>query len=344
MNEIAHRRHLLNQARAALHQPSSRTTESLLIDLGRCYRIGCTDAEASDEAAALVAEADLLLDGLKQALQGRDLATLRLPPLDEAHRWLASPRTRHGAVLDAFDRHGAVQAALSLLAPDSEPHRRASAEAAEALGALQIAAVRAPEAILELTLSALERIVLAGVVPGEDPLLLALDDLARRHLASALQGQPLPAPTTIRVRPLDAAQAEALGNALALAMQRSRPLQVAPDLLELADFPAPPAGSRRSFDLRLHNAPQEGPRRESIELLQDVQVTVTEEEIEVEFQGDPHDAVLLVPLHQGQPGEPCPVRSGNHPRHLIFSPPAPLPDAPDGYALVIGDRLAVLRR
>ena len=343
MNELTIRRQILTSAAALLRGDRAPSTGELLLHAGRVYRLSCTDADASEEAAALVAEADALLDPLAQAARGRDLDAVLLPDLAPAREWLASPRSHHAATLALLDHLGALQAALSLIAPESPTYRRAS-EASDALVQdLQIAAVRAPEATLDLAVAALEQMTSAGVVPGEDRALLALDALAQRNIAAALRGQPLPAPRAIRVRPIAAEQAEALGKALALAMQRSQPLQVAPDLLQLADFPAPPAGSRRFFDLTLHNAQPGAPLRESIELMRDVRVTVTDEEIEVELQDAPQGAVLLVPLRSGDPGDPCPQRSGNHPNHLVFTPPSPEEDL-EGYALVVGDRLAFLRR
>jgi hypothetical protein len=341
MNELTPRRQIVTQAAALLE--GDTPPDEFLYRLGALCRLSCTDAEASDEAAALVDEADALLPRLQQAALSRDLSGAPLPELSAARAWLAAPRGHHAAVLDALDRLGAVLAALSLVAPGSPAHQQADVAMNELTRRIHEAATRSPQALLDLATAALERIVTAGVVPGQDRALLALDAVAQRTLASALRGEPLTAPCSFRVRPLAAEQAEALGRALAAAMQWSQPLQVAPDLLQLVDFPAPPAGSRRVFDLTLHGAPPAEPLRETIELMQDVRVTVTDEEIEVELLGEQTGAVLLVPLHRGEPGRPCPSRSGNHPRHLVFTPP-PAEEELDGYALVVGERLAFLKR
>ncbi|RYE90662.1 MAG: hypothetical protein EOO75_09845 [Myxococcales bacterium] len=142
--------------------------------------------------------------------------------------------------------------------------------------------------------------------------------------------------------PLDRARAEALGQALAAALQRSSPLAVSPELLDLAAVMAP-AGSVRggARDVTLHGA---APALvdESVELLADVVVRASADEIEVELRGAERSPVLLVPLVGGEPRTPCACRTGGHARHLVFTPS----DEPglEGYALIVGDRLAFLRR
>jgi hypothetical protein len=342
MNEIIQRRQTLTHAAATLDNGALPPAD-FLYRLGQVYRLSCTDGDASDEAAALIDEADALLARLQEDAPRRQLQGAQLPDLALAHAWFAAPRGHHAGILATLDRLGATLAALSLVAPGSPLHHQADVAMNELSRRVQSAAAPASGALLDLAVAALEHIALNGIVPGEDRALLALDAIAQRSISAAFHGEPLPTPRVFPVRPLAAEQAEALGKALAAAMQRSQPLQVAPDLLQLADFPTPPAGSRRAFDLMLHGAAPDAPLRESIELMQDVQVTVTDEEIEVELLGEVSGAVLLVPLHRGEPGQPCPSRSGNHAGHLVFAPPPPDADL-DGYALVVGDRLAFLRR
>ncbi|MCS6900142.1 MAG: hypothetical protein RMJ98_03570 [Myxococcales bacterium] len=340
MNELPIRRQILTQAAALL--AGAPSPEDFLPCLGALYRLSCTDAEASDEAASLVDEAEALLLKLVQTASRLDFSSLSLPDISPVQAWFAAPRDHYAAVLGLIDHLGAILAALALVAPGSSLHQQADIAMNELTRCIEEAAARSPRALLNLSTTALERMATTGVVPGADRALLALDAVARRALASALQGEPLTAACSFRIRPLDAKQADALGRMLATAMQRSQPLQVAPDLLQLVDFPAPPTSSRRTFDLTLHGAPSGMHLRETVELMQNVHVTVTDEEIEVELQGELDSTVLLVPLHRGEPGRPCPSRSGNHPRHFVFTPP-PAEEELNGYALVVGDRLAFLQ-
>jgi len=342
MNDLIIRRQLLTQAEALLSPSAAASSSDFLLHVGQVYRVSCTDADASDEAASLVDQADALLEKLLQAARGRALDDAQLPELSGVHGWLRAPRGHFAEVLSALDRLGAFKAGLSLAAGGSALDHQADVATNELVRRIEEAAARSPGALFELGIAALERAVAHGIVPGEDRALLALDAVVQRRLSSALRGQPFEAPRSTRVRPLDAEQAAALGSALASAMQRSQPLRVAPDLLELSSFPVIP-GSSRAFDLILHNAATAAPLHQSVELMRDVRVTVTDEEIEVELLNDEQGAVLLVPLVQGEPGRPCPSRSGNHPHHLVFTPAFPEAGL-DGYALVVGDRLAFLRR
>lgn len=341
MNELNTRRHILTQAAALLTDDAAPSSE-FLYRLGQVYRISCTDADASDEAASVVDEADALLERLRQSAARRSFTDVQLPELTATHAWLRAPRSHHAEVLSALDRLGGIQAGLSLVAGGSTPYHQADVATNELVRRIDEALQTSPAALFDLGVAALERIAQQGHVPGEDRALIALDGAVHQHLSAALRGQAIAAPQAIRVRPIAAEQAEALGKALAMAMQRTQPLRVAPDLLDLTAFPAMTA-SRRSHDLMLHNAAPSAPVNTSVELMRDVRVTVTEDEIEVELLADEQGSVMLVPLINGEPGTPCSSRSGNHPRHLVFAPTAPEPGL-DGYALVVGDRLAFLKR
>lgn len=338
MTDLFTRRQILNAAADLLDRgPSALTADEFLLRAGQVYRIACTDAEASDEAADLVDQADALLERFRAEGHGLPLSGLTLPDVGQAERWLQAPAPRFAEVLETLDRVGAIKAGLALL----DGARPEVDQASDRLVAqIQAATERHPEALFDLGVAALERIAERGLVPGEDAALLALDEAVQRRLTSALAGQPLEANRTFRVRPLASEQAQALGQALALAMQRTNPLAVAPDLLELAPFTA--AASSRGHDLVLHGVSPRASVDLSVELMRDVRVSVHEDEIEIELLGNESGPVLLVPLVRGEPDRPCASRSGNHPRHLIFTP-APADPNLDGYALVVGDRLAFLK-
>ena len=52
--------------------------------------------------------------------------------------------------------------------------------------------------------------------------------------------------------------------------------------------------------------------------------------------------VMLVPLERGEPGAPCASRGGAKPTETVFTLNEATPSL-DGYALVVGDRIAFLK-
>ncbi len=335
MNDLDLRRQILSRA-SALTQPAGLADAELLRLLGQSYRLACTDEGDSDEAAQVVADADRLLDQARASLAGRTPVAAS-PDLALVEDWLADPHGPASAVLDVIDALGAQQAGLEALGAEAT----LAPVVAQLADRIRLAGARHPGALVELARLAAERSVVQGVVPGADDAMLALDDVLHRHLTSALR-RTSQAPRRLGLRPLDTARAEQLGQTLAAALQRKSPLTVSPELLDLAAFFT--TGGPRSVgrDVMLHGASSGQSADESLELMRNVTVRVTADEIEVELQGDESGPVLLIPLVDGEPRLPSPSRAGSHARHLVFSPS----DEPglDGYALIVGERLAFLKR
>lgn len=340
MNELNIRRKILDNARSQASEITSLSTSDLFYLLGQIYRLSCTDAEASKEASTIVNEADEWLNKFQEFALQRSLEELEFPELNATYAWLTAPQDHYAAVLSVLDRLGAILVALSLVAHGSEQYQRAEVVVQETVRRLRKAVVHAPETLLDLGMAALEQIATTGIVYGDDLVLQELDTIAQEALSSALRGNLL-ASRTIRVRPLAVEEAEMLGKILSTALRRSQPLEVAPDLLELASTDIWGYRSKPAYDLVLHQAVQKVQQQERVELMMGIEVTISAEEIEVEFQEN-QGTVLLVPLHRGEPGVPCRSRSGNHANHWVFMPAEPK-EGLDGYALIVGDRLAFLR-
>lgn len=342
MNTLTTRHQILNAAAALLdggtqHLPA----DELLCRVGEVFRVACTDGSDSDEAASLVDRADALLDRFQAETRGRSFEGVRLPDTGDLRSWLRAPSAHAAAILSSLDRLGAIAAGLTVLAEGSRPSDEALGAVREATRLIEEATERSAASLFDLGVAALERVVERGSVHGADGALLALDGAVHQRLQAALRGEDL-APgrqAAERVRPISAEQASQLGSLLARALQRKQPLEVAPELLDLSAFPG--WGSPASRDLVLHSADMTPTSRE-VRLMKDVRVTLAESEIEVEVKGDEASPVMLVPLIHGEPGDPCPCRSGNHPRHFVFSPADPETGL-EGYALVVGDRLAFLK-
>ncbi|RYE92473.1 MAG: hypothetical protein EOO75_06640, partial [Myxococcales bacterium] len=113
MNDLDLRRQILSRA-SALTAPASLSDADALRLLGQSYRLACTDEDASDEAARIVADADALVQSARAALEQRPLSVPR-PDLSAVEAWLDDPRGPVTPVLDAIDELGALRAGLAAL-------------------------------------------------------------------------------------------------------------------------------------------------------------------------------------------------------------------------------------
>jgi hypothetical protein len=331
--------------------PASAPLVDVAARLGAVVRVACGD-DGDPEGAQLVADADALLatgNGALPALAARLTSSpaeaVELPPTPSLGPWLASPRGPFSAALAELDRLGAVTAGLGVLAPGSTAHRQAQSAVDHAAALVSGAALARGGEMLDAAVAAAERIAAEGVAPGADDALLALSDVCGDRLAAALRGEPLEAPRGFHIRSIDADVASQLGARFAKALSRTSPLEVSPDLMELA--PQGAGLGHAEGDLVLHGASEASVLEPTaVELLKGVLVKYVGSELEVELAADA--SVLVVPIFRGEPGDPCPVRSGAHTRHLVFTLSLAADDARgddlDGYALVVGDRLAFLKR
>ncbi len=337
------RTQVLRQAQGLLDTGLAAVSlDELVVQVGALERLTCTDEDDSAELSAVIDEAGRLQGLLVAAAASLPVATLPLPATDSIRRWLASPAGPFARALAQIDRLGAVATGLAILAPGSAAHQEAAATDAAIAAQIQQAARSGGASMVDAAEAAANLLVARGVAGTSEQGLLALSEVLSDRIAAALRGETLEAPALFRLAPIETDQALALGAALATALQRKQPLEVAPDLIELSGSVAwgSPLSGR---DLVLHGAENQAVARRDVELLRNVRIVVGEDEIEVELLGDEKGAALLVPMVKGNPGEPCPVRSGNHPGHLVFSLPA-TSEPVDGYALVVGDQLAFLKR
>ncbi len=304
--------------------------------VGRVARVACGD---DDDGLDLPGRADALLERARAAFAGPALAAgapaARGGAID---RWLAAPRGPFSAALAELDELGALAAGLAELAPGSPAARALDGRVGELARALRDRAREARRPMFEAALAASSRVVERGVHPEHDRALLALADVVGLQLAAALEGEPID-DEAWKVRATEPALAERLGALLARALERPAPLAVAPDMVELAAYGLR-HGPASVGDLVLHEGgPDAAAKAERVELLPGVWVRPLEAELEVETSPDAAAPCLLT-LVAGEPGEPCPSREGHRAGQLVFSL---APDA-EGYALVVGEQVALLRR
>lgn len=294
--------------------------------VGRLLRVAEGDVE-TDEDAALADEAT----ALATTLLARPRVELALPDGAALRAHLAEPRGAVGPAADEVDRLGAWTAVLLRGAPASDAATRAR-EAGRAL-ATTVSDRAFDLALVPLAEAVSRRVADEGVVADAEPVTLALTDVLGAALAHALRGDALSTPAP----PLGATEAAALATVLARALGKVSFAAPA----ELFDVAVP--ATRREAALTLHESTQRAPEQ-TIVVFGGVEVTVGPDEIRVVVpHGAPRDAPALVCIERGQPGAPCPSRGGATSRETVFAVPASRRDL-DGFALVIGDRLAFLRR
>jgi hypothetical protein len=313
--------------------------ERLLTAVGRAARVACGD---DDEGLGLPDRADALLARAREAFgdltppAGEDAAVGA--PGGEALRWLDSTRGPFSSALAELDELGALAAGLSQLAPSSPAADALSRRIAGLARAVEGRAPSERRAMFEAAMAASALVAERGVHPDYDRALLALADVVGLQLSAALEGEALD-DEAWKVRSVEPAVAERLGALLARALERPNPLAVAPDMVELAaqGFWRAPASVG---GLVLHEeALEAAAKAERVELLPGIWVRPLEGELEVETEAGA-EAPCLLRLVGGEPGEPCPAREGNRAGQLVFTL---APDA-EGYALVAGERVALLRR
>lgn len=319
---------------------------------GRVARVACGDDE---DERGLPERADALLDRARSAFArvaaGGDFASrgdlavaastgdlAATAPTGDVERWLASPRGPFASALSELDGLGALAAGIAELAPNAPAGRLLAGRVGELARAIGDRARAERRAMFEAGMAASALIAERGVHPEHDEALLALADVVGLQLTAALAGEPID-DEAWRVRATDRALAERLGALLARALERPAPLAIAPDMVELSA-----QGWRQapmsSGDLVLHETSAEATAKaERVELLAGVWVRPLEGELEVETSSG-GEAPCLLPLVGGEPGEPCPSREGHRAGQLVFS----LTPEAEGYALVTGDRVALLRR
>lgn len=314
--------------------------ERLLAAVGRASRVACGDDE---EGLGLPERADVLLERAReifgQITPSAETLTFGAPRGDVS-RWLASTRGPFSSALTELDDLGALAAGLEQLAPHAPAAGPLSDRIDELEGAFRGRARDGQErrAMFEAAMAASSLIAERGVHPEHDRALLALADVVGAQLSAALEGEPLD-DDAWKVRAVEPGVAERLGALLARALERPNPLAIAPDMVELAA-----QGSWRApasiGDLVLHEGSLESAAKaERVELLPGVFVRPLEGELEVETASEAEAPCLLV-LVGGEPGEPCPAREGHRAGQLVFTL---VPEA-EGYALVAGERVALLRR
>jgi hypothetical protein len=315
--------------------------ERLVAAVGRASRVACGDDE---EGLGLPERADALLERAREifgnvAPPSAEALTLGAPR-GEVSRWLTSTRGPFSSALTELDDLGALAAGLEQLAPHAPAAGLLSDRIAELERAFRGRARDGQErrAMFEAAMAASSLITERGVHPEHDRALLALADVVGAQLSAALGGEPLD-DDAWRVRAVEPGVAERLGALLARALERPNPLAIAPDMVELAA-----QGSWRApasiGDLVLHEGSLESAAKaERVELLPGVFVRPLEGELEVETAPGAEAPCLLV-LVGGEPGEPCPAREGHRAGQLVFT----LAPEAEGYALVAGERVALLRR
>lgn len=308
----------------------------LLASVGRVARVACGD---DDEGLGLPERAEALLDRARVALANASLGVdAASAEAGSFGRWLASPRGPFSAALTELDSLGAIAAGLAELSPEAPSTRSLAARIDELAHQIRERARSERRSMFEAAMAASALVAERGVHPEHDAALLALADVVGLQLAAALEGEPLD-DEAWKVRATEPAVAERLGALLARALERPSPLSVAPDMVELAAHRWHHAPASVG-DLVLHeNAPETSARAERVEILPGIWLRPLDGELEVETPpGSP--APCLLTLSNDEPGEPCSSREGNRAGQLVFS----LTPAAEGYALVAGERVALLRR
>ncbi len=308
----------------------AKTTDTLspadVWALGRLLRVAEGDAE-TDEEAALAEEAS----ALATTLLARGRAALEWPHGEALLSHLSDPRGAFEPAADEVDRLGAWSAVTLRAEPSSDAAARARDTGREL--AVAVASTPFEAALVPLAEAVSRRIAAEGVVVDAEPVSLALTELLGEALTRALGGEPLFAP---RAR-LDEADVAALASILARALGKVS-FAVPAELFDVA-IPA----ARRESALTLHEAAPRAPEQ-TVVVFGSVEVTVGATELRVVVpQGGPREAPALVCIERGQPGEPCSSRGGATSRETVFTLPARRREL-DGFALVIGERFAFLRR
>jgi hypothetical protein len=303
--------------------------------VGRVARVACGDDDAGLE---LPERAEALLERARAAFGSAPPPDAIAAKAGELDRWLDAPRGPFSAALAELEGLGALSAGLAELSPAAPAARSLAGRVGELARAIGERARDHRRTMFEAAMAASALIAERGVHPEHDAALLALADVVGLQLAAALEGEPLD-DEAWKVRAVEPAVAERLGALLARALERPGPLDVAPDMVELAarGFRQAPASVG---DLVLHEgALDAAAKAERVELLPGVWVRPLEGELEVETSAGAASPCLLA-LVEGEPGEPCPSREGHRAGQLVFTL---APDA-EGYALVAGERVALLRR
>lgn len=258
------------------------------------------------------------------------------------------------AVLFAdLERVGALLAGARVVSFD-HPSLRALADRAEA--ASRLGDGEAPTSRRRVTLALLANAHIAehGAVPGPDDAVIAVSDALVPALHAAFRGERIdtllgPEPrserarplVTERARPLAASELTRLGLILQTALDRQKPLAIAPDLLELTPFFL----ASSAPELVLHDDGNEEPIL-AAEPFPGVLLRVHLDVLEIELgaavpAGGAYPEPVLLPLVGDAALSPCRCRAGQTARHFVFEPS----DHPavDAYALLLGDDVAVLR-
>lgn len=304
--------------------------------VGAAARVAGGDAE--DDAEALLVDAAEALLAKARGIAVAPVAALPDTPALDA--LLLSPRGPFTAALLELDRLGSTIAGLSALGHSSAP--AAIAHAARLAARIRDVARSSSADLLRAGEAASRAIAERGVDIEADAALVALADVVDLRLRAALGGEPLEPAAPVRAATLPAALAASLGATLARALGRAT-LDVSPDLLELA---APGAMSVRGADLVLHGAAAaaETHAPAPIEVLRGVRVTYRHGELVVDLSRVVSPStVMLVAIERGEPGVFCDKRGGATPSEVVFTLTDPTPEL-DGWALVVGDDLAFLRR
>lgn len=304
-----------------------------LTDVGAVARVASGDAEDAP-SARLVDEADALLARARAARFHGD-ATFAMPAVD---RWLADPRGPFSEAVAELDRLGAITSALAFVDPSGDAHAAAAARVAALVERIGGAARVHGALLLDAAILASERIAAGGVDGAGDGALIALADVLGARLDAALAGEPLEAKTSVRAARLDASRATELGVVLAKALGRTT-LDVSPDLLELAAHLVSPASAR---DIVLHGTEATESQPLPVEILRGVHVTIGNGELVADVADRGRSVVMLVPIERGEPGTPCTARGGATTSETVFTLHEVTAEL-DGYALVVGDRIAFLR-
>lgn len=302
-------------------------TAASVWDLGRLLRVAHSDAETDDEAR-VVDEAAAICS----TLVVRDREALPVPSGDAIRRHLANPAGPLRQAADEIDRLGALTAVLQLTQPDGNEAREARATSAAL--ALAVTHVRDTASLLPLAEAVSRRIADEGIVVSAEPLAVALTDVLGTQLGRALSGERFEAPAARA--PFDAAEAASLASVFAKAFGKVS--FAAPP--ELFDVMVPTA--RHEPSLVLHEVtPREAER--TLVVFGGVEVTIGRSEIRVVMKDGKKESPILVCIERGEPGQVCASRGGATSRELVFALPSARRDL-DGFALVMGDRIAFLRR
>jgi hypothetical protein len=331
---VSTREAALARLRALLGDADRETSDERLMAIGAVARVASGDAE--DEAAeALVTEATALLEQARTSVAHADAI---IPDGSDVLRWLSDTRAPFSAALGELDRLGLVASGLAIVAPDSDAATRATARVTSLAEAIADTAREHGGRMVSAAMAASEHLSTHGVDLPADAALVALADVLAARLDAALHGHPLETPSPVRSTVMDRDRATHLGFVLAKALGRAA-FHVTPDLLELA--PGGLGGPASSREVVLHEAP-EFALPPPVELLRGVRVSSAHGEVVVTLTDRDSGPVLLVPIEHGEPGAPCSSRGGARADERVFTLRDKTPSL-DGYALVVGDRLAFLK-